>query len=115
MCAKYLKDCHVRLNEMQKAHLQRMEEISGIKESSYIRLLIKKDMKQSLVRIISKEEYQQKERLQDEIHRIGVNINQIVHDYHNDFYSPAEKKHLADLLYQIYELLEKQEENDGHP
>lgn len=75
--------------------------------SEYIRRLIKNDLSGQQIEIKSREDFLQRKQLIWEINHIGNNINQIVKNNNAKFYNDIEKKHLFEMMQEIYKLLEK--------
>lgn len=102
----YTCDFHGRLREEERNHIDTMANQCGVNPSEYVRKLIVKDMGRNPV-FQSLEERRLRNQCISEISRIGNNINQIVKDYHNNFYSLEQKKELKELLEKIIEKMEK--------
>ena len=99
-------DFHGRLRVEERNHIVKRAEECGIKPSEYVRRLIARDMGQTAV-FQSLEERQQRNRCVYEVSKIGNNINQIVKDYHNSFYSPEQKEDLKRLLELVVEKMDE--------
>lgn len=102
----YTCDFHGRLRKEERNHIDTRAKECGVKSSEYVRKLIAKDMGLNPV-FQSKEERRLRNQCISEISRIGNNINQIVKDYHNNFYSLEQKKELKELLEKIIEEMDK--------
>lgn len=110
---EYSTDLHLRARDEERTYIKQRAAECGVNYSEYLRRLIQQDMGKK-VTLISKEEFLLhreehllRKRYVEEIHKIGVNINQIVKNYNSNFYIPSEKKELVRLLNEIKELLKK--------
>lgn len=104
--AGFACDFHGRLRERERKHIDQRAQACGIKPSEYVRRLIARDMGQAPP-FQSLEERQLRNRCIHEISKIGNNINQIVRDYHNNFYSPEQKEDLRRLMEEIIEKMDE--------
>lgn len=104
--AGFACDFHGRLRAEERRHIEQRAQECGIKPSEYVRRLIARDMGlappfQSL------EERQLRNRCIHEVSKIGNNINQIVRDYHNNFYSIEQKDDLRRFMEQILKKMDE--------
>lgn len=96
-----------RLTEEQNAELQAKVAELGMTESEFIRLLITQrpkdypEIRQLLNRLIS------------EVNRIGVNINEIVHNNNSVLYSDDDKVRLLAYMQRLNEMVDKAVVNIG--
>ena len=98
----------LRLTEKERVHMSLQCEKYGIKSSEYIRRLIEQDMGQlNLSEMESQNTYLQRKELLYEIHRIGVNINQIAHHVNSEYYMDSEKEELFLMMNKLLTLVEK--------
>ena len=94
-----------RLSGREKEKLDRICLQLGVKRSGYIRDLgNSQSVDEKCIRYITKSEENRilKRQIVTEINKIGVNINQIVHNVNMQFYSKDEKVQLMEYLNQIY-------------
>lgn len=90
-----------RLTEEQNAELQEKVAELGMTESEFIRLLITQrpkdypELRQLLKSLIN------------EVNRIGVNINEVVHNNNSVLYSDSDKKRLLAYMKLLNEKLDK--------
>lgn len=98
--AGYDCDFHGRLRTEERKHIDKRAIECGVKPSEYVRKLIALDMGRKVM-FQSLEERRLRNKCVSEINRIGNNINQIVNDYHNNFYSLEQKVELKRLLGEI--------------
>ena len=90
-----------RLTKEQDEELKRKVAELGMNESEFIRLLITEkpkdypEIRQMLTGLI------------DEVNRIGVNINEIVHNNNSAFYSDSDKSRLFAYMLKLNETLSK--------
>lgn len=96
----YTCEFHVRLREEERSHIDKRAAECGVKSSEYVRKLIGRDMGLNPI-FQSLEDRRLRSQCISQISRIGNNINQIVRDYHNNFYSIEQKEDLKRLLEEI--------------
>ena len=90
-----------RLTEEQNAELQEKVAELGMTESEFIRLLITqrpKDYPEIRAMLNS---------LINEVNRIGVNINEIVHNNNSSLYSDTDKSRLMAYMQRLNEMVSK--------
>lgn len=104
--AGFACDFHGRLRAGERRHIDQRAHECGIKPSEYVRRLIARDMGQA-PSFQSLEERQMRNRCIHEVSKIGNNINQIVRDYHNNFYSIEQKEDLRRLMERIIEKMDE--------
>lgn len=92
-------------------YIEEKSERYGITPSEFIRKAVDSYLKKSPDKLFSQREYlamkdyvNSTSELQNEIHAIGVNINQIVKNNNSHFYLEYEKKKLFALMQQLLEL-----------
>jgi hypothetical protein len=90
-----------RLTEEQNAELQQKVSELGMTESEFIRLLITQRPKDY------PEIRQMLNGLINEVNRIGVNINEIVHNNNSVLYSEADKTRLMAYMQKLNEVVNK--------
>jgi hypothetical protein len=90
-----------RLTEEQNAELQQKVAELGMTESEFIRLLITQRPKDY------PEIRQMLNGLINEVNRIGVNINEIVHNNNSVLYSEADKTRLMAYMQKLNEVVNK--------
>lgn len=90
-----------RLTKEQDDELKRKVRELGMTESEFIRLLITEKPKDY------PEIRQMLSDLVGEVNRIGVNINQIVHNHNSALYSDADKLRLVAYMSKVNEKLNK--------
>lgn len=90
-----------RLTEEQNAELQEKVEELGMTESEFIRLLITQRPKDY------PEIRQMLNGLINEVNRIGVNINEIVHNNNSVLYSDSDKTRLMAYMQKLNEMVNK--------
>ena len=101
-----IKRISVRLDNEMNNYLEKCCKQSGIKNKSVIiRNIIIAAMKGNTVNIRSHEDYKLTKELISEINKIGVNINQIVKDVNQHYYSDYEKSKLFALLQKIIDIV----------
>ena len=104
--AGFACDFHGRLRTEERRHIDQRAGECGIKPSEYVRRLIAADMGRT-PSFQSLEERQLRNRCIHEVSKIGNNINQIVRDYHNNFYSMEQKEDLKRLMERIIEKMDE--------
>lgn len=104
-----------RLSKAQKEKLGRIAKRSHVSESEVLRRWIDGKV------LIDYESFRAIRDLTFEIHKIGVNINQIAKNHNSGFYLPQDKKHLQEQVKELQCQLEKIQEavlsgkgNDGN-
>jgi len=90
----------IRLSKAELMELQRQAEELGIKDSQYLRMLITNKPRDYPA--IREELY----RLNNEINRIGVNINQVIHNNNSGLYSREDKHRLYVMMKQLKTLMQ---------
>lgn len=90
-----------RLTEEQNAELQEKVRELGMTESEFIRLLITQRPKDY------PEIRQMLNGLINEVNRIGVNINEIVHNNNSVLYSDSDKTRLMAYMQKLNEMVNK--------
>jgi hypothetical protein len=90
-----------RLTEEQNAELQQQVSELGMTESEFIRLLITQRPKDY------PEIRQMLNGLINEVNRIGVNINEIVHNNNSVLYSDTDKVRLMAYMQKLNEMVSK--------
>lgn len=90
-----------RLTEEQNAELQQKVAELGVTESEFIRLLITQRPKDY------PEIRQMLNGLINEVNRIGVNINEIVHNNNSILYSDSDKTRLMAYMQKLNEMVNK--------
>lgn len=98
--AGYTFEFHGRLREEERVHIDKMAAECGVTPSEYVRKLIARDMGQKPI-FQSLGDRRLRSQCISQISRIGNNINQIVRDYHNNFYSLEQKEDLKRLMEEI--------------
>ena len=89
---------HIRLDEDERAALEKGLQASGLPLSAYLRKLI-------LGERIQAAPSEELRRLRTEIHQIGNNINQIARSVNAEIAKPEDAKRGLYLLDQVYELM----------
>ena len=97
-----------RLTEEQNAELQEKVGELGMTESEFIRLLITQRPKDY------PEIRQMLNGLINEVNRIGVNINEIVHNNNSVLYSDSDKTRLMAYMQKLNEMVNKAEIGRAH-
>ena len=94
----------IRLYSWELEELQKQAEKMGLSDSQYLRMLItNRPRDYPEIRL-------QLERMNQEINRIGVNINQITHNNNSALYSREDKHRLYVFLKQIKTLVSQVQE-----
>ena len=102
-----------RITEEQNKFIQLQCDLYGIQsESEYFRRLIDRAAGKPSNHL-TKEEFVLKKSIQDEINKIGVNINQIVKNANSHYYTDYEKKKLFAMMEKIKELVHSLEIRQG--
>lgn len=99
---------HFRLTKEEAEAFSRLAQQAGMKESEYFRLLITQkpnDYPQLRSGIKS---------LINEVNRIGVNINEIVHNNNSRLYREQDKIHLIAYMRRLNETVEKAVDGFGY-
>lgn len=99
-----------RLSEKEYQEVSASAKKAGLSLSAFIRKSIFE--KEIVIRdresiIIMKKTGALLNQLIYEIHKIGTNINQIVHNYNSEFYSERDKANLIQLLDKIIDIVNK--------
>lgn len=90
-----------RLSSKEASAFRKQADQAGMSESDYFRLLIsQKPNDYPEIRGSMKE-------LINEVNRIGVNINEIVHNNNSELYSLADKERLVAYMRKLNEIMEK--------
>lgn len=98
----------IRLTKEEQEHILLQCEKYGIKSSEYMRRLIEQDMGRLDVKNLEYQNiYLQRKELINEIHRIGVNINQIVHNVNCGYYINSEKRMLFGIMKKLLSTVEE--------
>lgn len=93
-----------RLSKAQKEKLKRIAKRSRVSESEVLRRWIDGKI------LIDYESFRTVRELTIEIHKIGVNINQIAKNHNSGFYLPQDKRHLWEQVKEIQQRLEEIQE-----
>lgn len=97
-----------RLTSQEAVELRKKAEQNGMSESEYFRLLITQRPNDYLeIRYSLKE-------LINEVNRIGVNINEIVHNNNSELYRASDKERLIAYMRRLNETMEKAVEQLGY-
>lgn len=104
---QYTDNVHFRLTPALRQKIKQDAKAANLKEAEYVRRLI--DHKE----IISREAYQDRERLIYEINKIGVNINQLAYHANAGTYSYMDAIELTNALKMLEDVL-KELYTDGH-
>ena len=97
----------VRITVEQDAELKKKVQRAGMSESEFLRLMISgkpKDYPEIRTEL---------NRLTNEVHRIGVNINEIVYNNNTMLYKESDKRHLLAYVQKINDSLRKRVNDIG--
>lgn len=94
---KYRKE--IRLSAAEQEKLTKGAAEMGITESHFLRMLLTERPRDH------PEIREELRKLSNEINHIGVNINQIVHDYNSRLYSEEDKRRLYVSMKQLKDLM----------
>lgn len=94
---KYRKE--IRLSAAEQETLRKGAAEMGISESRFLRMLLTERPRDH------PEIREELRRLNQEVNRIGVNINQIVHDHNSRLYSEEDRRRLYISMKQIKDLV----------
>lgn len=97
-----------RVDDATIEYLNKLEEESGLRQSTVIRMILENAKDNSTVNLTSKTDYQSMKELVREVNKIGININQIVRSANEHFYTKYEKKKLFAMMEKINEMITKQ-------
>ena len=92
---------HYRMSAELAAEVRKKAEEAGMKESEYVRFLVTQrpddypEIRENLKTLIN------------EVNRIGVNINEIVHNNNSELYRQSDKERLAAYMRRLNETVEK--------
>lgn len=92
---------HYRMSAELAARVKEKADAAGMKESEYVRFLISQkpddypEIREGLKHLIN------------EVNRIGVNINEIVHDNNSKLYRQSDKERLMAYMRRLNETVEK--------
>ena len=92
---------HYRMSAELAAEVRKKAEEAGMKESEYVRFLVTQrpddypEIRESLKALIN------------EVNRIGVNINEIVHNNNSELYRQGDKERLTAYMRRLNETVEK--------
>lgn len=95
----------VRISSKQDDYLLKQSKIYGVNRSALVRRIIDEFMIKNKERFLSREELLALRNVTNEINKIGININQIVHDYNSGFYNEKDKIRLCEYLDMTEQLL----------
>ena len=98
----------VRITVEQDAELKKKVQKAGMTESEFLRLMISGRPKDH------PEIREQLTRLTNEVHQIGVNINEIVYDNNTMLYKESDKRHLLAYMRKINESLKRRVSEIGN-
>lgn len=101
MINKKNNEIHIRLLAEEKQELIKKARESGISMSAYIRGLVKNQ------KTLTKDEFLELKRLNNEVNHIGNNINQIATHTNSGFYSENEKRKLFALMNRLIHITEE--------
>ena len=92
---------HYRMSAELAAEVRKKAEEAGMKESEYVRFLVTQrpddypEIREGLKALIN------------EVNRIGVNINEIVHNNNSELYRKVDKERLTAYMRRLNETVEK--------
>lgn len=97
-----------RMTESQAKLLAKQAEEAGMSEAEYIRFLIsQKPMDYPAIR-------EEVHTLINEVNRVGVNINEVVHNNNSQLYSEEDKERLIAYMRKLNALLNKKVKDIGN-
>lgn len=102
----YTERFSARITPAEKKIVQKMKNKMGTSDSEIFRKLLQLH-EGTLTKIEPKEQYLYRRELATEIHKIGVNINQIAARVNTDVYLKSDKLVLISYLQQIKEMLKQ--------
>lgn len=97
-----------RVDDATMEYLNKLEEESGLHQSAVIRMILESAKDNRTVDLTSKTDYHSMKELVREINKIGVNINQIVRNTNEHFYTKYEKKKLFAMMQNITQMIARE-------
>lgn len=97
----YVVEKHFKITVEQETRLKEIAKRCGLSESAYLRMLIEEK------KLVDQGTFIMLKNLQYEIHKIGVNINQITRSINAGFYSDNDKDRLFGYLSGLNEQFQK--------
>ena len=99
---------HTRIKDSTMEKLDKLSEDSGQSQSAVIRMILENILDGGKINLSNKTDYQAMKELSREVNKIGVNINQIVRNANEKFYTIYEKKKLFALMEKLQKMIAEQ-------
>lgn len=97
-----------RIKDSTMEKLNKLTNDSGQSHSAVVRMILENVLDGNKINLSNKTDYQSMKELTREVNKIGVNINQIVRNANEKFYTIYEKKKLFAMMEKIQQMIAEQ-------